>query len=207
MKKLMVFQQPPTKGKAVLRVFADGKRRMRFDATVVFADGKKGDAIKDKDGNVVDYQNVTISGYLSTFQGVTPSDRQGDYVVRGAFNETIPAFMRNPVMLANHDNDVRSLVGSFTTVKEDEKGLYVEGKLSNSPAPFVKDVRFKVAEGHLKTMSMGGVFHYNEDGRGIFKVSLWEGSLTPLPANPDAIFSVRELTDAEVKKVQLELGA
>ena len=61
----------------------------------------------------------------------------------------------------------------------------------------MRDTRFKVAEGHLKTLSMGGLFHYKEDGRGIFKVDLWEGSLTPIPANPDATFSVRSLTDDE----------
>jgi hypothetical protein len=69
------------------------------------------------------------------------------------------------------------------------------------------DIRFKVAEGVLKCLSMGGIFYYREDKRGIFKVALWEGSLTPIPANPDAIVSVRSLTDIEVKKVELELAA
>ena len=79
--------------------------------------------------------------------------------------------------------------------------------LERQIASVIRGVAVKVAEGSLRTMSMGGVFHYLEDGRGIFKVSLWEGSLTPIPANQDAIFSVRELTDAEIKKVRVELGA
>jgi HK97 family phage prohead protease len=178
MKKFMVYREsaPKTDDKAVLKVFADGRKRMRFDAALNFGekDGRSFDEVKESNGLVVDYRNVTIKGYLSTFQHVTPSDRDGDYVQRGAFAETIPHFMRNPVMLANHSNSVSSLVGAFTTVKEDELGLYVEGRLSNSPSEFVKDVRFKVAEGSLRTMSMGGVFHYLEDGRGIFKVSLWK---------------------------------
>ena len=211
MKRFMIYSEPVAKAgeKAVLKVFPDGRKRMRFDAALNFAgkdSGTKFDVVKNADGVIVDYQNVVLKGYLSTFQHVTPSDRDGEYVQRGAFAETIPHFMKNPVMLANHTNTVSSLVGAFKTVKEDELGLYVEGLLSNSPSEFVKDVRFKVAEGSLRTMSMGGVFHYNEDGRGIFKVSLWEGSLTPVPANQDAIFSVRELTDSEIKKVRIELG-
>ena len=130
--------------------------------------------------SIVDYQDVTIKGYLSTFQATTPSDRDGDYVMPGAFSETIPQFMRNPVLLVNHRNAVEDLAGGFTLVKEDAKGLYVEAKLSNSPSEWTKDVRFKVAEGHLRTLSMGGFFSYGEDGRGIEQVSLWEGSLTPI---------------------------
>jgi HK97 family phage prohead protease len=132
-----------------------------------------------------DYQNVRIKGYLSTFNG---TDRDGDTVLPGAFAECIPRFMKNPVMLADHRNSVASVVGHFTVVREDRAGLYIEGILSNSPE--VAHVRALVAEGHLKTMSMGGMFFYKEDGTTIRKVELYEGTLTPVPANPDAIFSV-----------------
>ena len=183
-----------------------GAKLMHFDAAIVVSspDAKKWEEVKDAAGTVIDYRNVTIKGYLSTFRHVTESDRDGDYVERGAFTETIPNFMKNPVLLVNHQNSVKTLGGRFTPVKEDEKGLYVEALLSNSPSEDMRDVRFKVAEGSLRTLSMGGVFHYKEDGRGIFRVMLWEGSLTPVPANPDAVFSVRSLTDAEIKKVQSE---
>lgn len=181
---------------------------MRWDAQIDLAsqDTKKFDTVKDGD-RVVDYQNVTLKGYLSTFKTTTESDRDGDYVDEGAFTETIRKFMKNPVLLVNHRNEVQSLAGSFTVVKEDKRGLYVEAMLSNSQSENMKDVRAKVAEGHLRTLSMGGIFHYKEDGRGIFKVDLWEGSLTPIPANPDAIFSTRELTEHEMKKVQFDIAA
>jgi HK97 family phage prohead protease len=171
-------------------------RVKRFDAAVDVEppDAKKMLVVK-VDDRVVDYQNVGIAGYLSTFKGTTESDRQGDYVDEGAFRETIPKFMLNPVLLSDHRNSVGNLAGNFTSLREDKKGLRVEAMLSNSPDNI--GVRFKVAEGMLKTMSMGGVFHYKEDGRGIFKVDLWEGSLVPIPANPDARFNVRALTEAE----------
>lgn len=139
---------------------------------------------------VIDYKDVKIRGYLSTFKHVTESDREGDYVEPGAFKDTISQFMRNPVLLADHLNKVENLAGRFTKVVEDARGLFVEAELSNSPTPFLKHIRALVAEGHLKTLSMSGRFEYKSDGRGIVKVELLEGSLTPIPANPDALFSV-----------------
>ena len=198
---------------ACQRVFADGLKRLRFDTSARFetnADGKsrdgkdikKYDTVKDGD-TITDYQNVSIRGYLSTFQSTTASDRQGDYVKPGAFAATIPQFMRNPVLLVDHDNDCESAVGHFTTVEEDDKGLYVEAILSNCPCDDCKHVRFAVAEGTLRTMSMGGVFVYDTDGRGIKEVQLFEGSLTPVPVNQDAIFSTRALTQAEAERVRV----
>ena len=166
--------------------------------------GKSFTAIKDGD-RIVDYQDVTIRGYLSTFVGTTAADREGDYVKPGAFKDSIPEFMRNPVMLRDHVPTCENAVGYFTVVKEDAKGLYVEGKLSNSPDDDMVDLRFKVAEGIIRTMSMGGVFLYEPDGRGIAKVNLFEGTLTPLPVNQDAIFSVRAFKPDELKHLRLRV--
>ena len=164
-------------------------------------DSKAFRAVNGKDDLVEDYLDVTIKGYLSTFQETTPSDRQGDYVIPGAFKETLKKFRENPVLLRDHRNTTDSLSGSFTVIKEDKRGLYVEAMLSN--APDVKSIRFKVAEGHLRSLSMGGLFHYESDGRGIFKVDLFEGSLTPVPANPDALTSTRSLTSDEKKAIKV----
>jgi HK97 family phage prohead protease len=95
--------------------------------------------------------------------------------------------MRNPVMLLNHD---RSLIaGQFTLLREDRRGLYVEGRVSDSPAEWMIHTRNLIYEGTLRTMSMGGYFYYGQDGRAIERVDLFEGSLVPIPSNPDAIFS------------------
>lgn len=175
----------------------------RFDAAMSLAGkaAKTFQEVKDAAGNVVDYLDVKISGYLSTFQDTTPSDMVGDYVEPGAFSETIARFMKNPVMLKDHYNNTSNLVGRFTTVREDKKGLWVEGQLSNAPG--VRDIRFLVAEEMLRTMSMGGYFYYRENGHAIFKVVLYEGSLTPIPANPDAMLEVRAMTEADWKKLDL----
>lgn len=180
-----------------------GEKKLRFDARMdLMAEGvKKFEAIQDKETKqVLDYRDVTIKGYLSTFGG---TDRDGDTVERGAFSETVKTFMRNPVLLIDHRNSVEYQAGSFENVREDAKGLYVEARLSNSSSEKMKHVRALVAEGHLKSMSMGGIFYYREDGRTIFKVALFEGSLTPVPANPDALISTRSMTEEDEEKLRL----
>ena len=172
-----------------------GYRHLNLDAK----GAKQFTEVKDKDGNVTDFRDVKLKGYLSTWQHVTPSDRDGEYVVRGAFTETIPKFMKNPVLLAGHYNSPDHAVGVFTKVVEDDQGLYVEAELSNAPG--VADYRFKVAEGVIRTLSMGGRFHRSDDGRGIVKVDLYEGSLVAIPANPDAVFTTRQQADVESMEV------
>lgn len=181
------------------------RKVLHFDAVADLdvPDEKKFVTVKDQAGQITDYRDVSIRGYLSTFANALNADRDGDYVMPGAFEETLKRFRTNPVMLVDHRNQVANIAGSFIKAAEDSKGLYVEGMLSNSPDNI--DVRFKIVERHLKTMSMGGIFHFSEDRRGIFKVDLWEGSLVAIPANPDALFNVRECTEQEMKRVNLAL--
>lgn len=68
-----------------------------------------------------------ISGYASIFGEL---DTQGDRVAVGAFTKSLQAFQRNkrwPKMLWQHDPD--HPIGQWTSLKEDERGLYVEGAL------------------------------------------------------------------------------
>lgn len=173
----------------------DHIKRFQADVELEAPDTKRIETIKDSSGTVVDYRNVSLKGYLSTWKETTESDRQGDAVERGAFKETIPKFMQNPILLVDHRNMVSNIAGKFVSVKEDKRGLAVEAELSNAPDQI--SVRFKIVEGQLQTLSMGGIWHFKEDGRTIFKVDLWEGSLIAIPANPDARFSARSLNERE----------
>ena len=139
------------------------------------------------DGNrIIDYQNVSFRGYASTNESVTKGDRIGDYLRKGAFKKTIKEFKKNPVMLTDHENTTKNIAGSYTQIEEDDRGLFVEGKISNAPA--LATIRTLVAEGHLKTLSIGGMFYYEDDGKGISQVDLMEVSLVAIPMNPDARF-------------------
>jgi HK97 family phage prohead protease len=154
---------------------------------------KSFESIKDENGIVLDYKDVTFKGYASTNESITKGDRIGDYLKRGAFKKTINNFMQNPVMLIDHQNSVREIAGTYTKIYEDKNGLMVEGKISNSPE--LKNIRFLIAEGHLKTLSIGGMFLYGEDGKSIDEVNLYEISLVAIPMNPDALFSVRNVDE------------
>lgn len=129
-----------------------------------------------------DVRDVEFDAYLSTFGNI---DRDGDIVKQGAFTETIKQFQKNPVMLIDHKNSISSIAGSFTSISEDQNGLRVKGKISN--APDMQSLRIKMSEGHIKALSMGGRFQWDEDGVHISKVALHEGSLVAVPANPEAL--------------------
>ena len=208
-KYLRILDNQPLKAvQAALRIVREanaascgrpmGRKLARFDSALLLSAPGVKSFSEVKDGQrVVDYRDVTLKGYLSTFNG---TDRQGDTVKPGAFKDAITTFMRNPRLLIDHRNSAEMVVGSFTTVREDNQGLYVEAQLSNSPGPVAADTRWKVAEGHLGALSMGGYFHYEQDGRTITKVDLYEGSIVAIPANQDALFSVREVTEDEARE-------
>ena len=163
--------------------------------------GRKLTTVRDEDsslGEIEDYRNVTFEGFASTFASVTAADRQGDNIVEGAFTRTIAKFMENPVMLIDHENSVHQIAGSYEKLSQTSSGLAVRGRVSD--APRLKDVRFLLAEGHLRALSIGGMFRYDVDGRTILEIELFEISLVAVPANPDALFSVRKISIDDATK-------
>jgi HK97 family phage prohead protease len=131
-------------------------------------------------------ERLTIEGYLSTFGNM---DRDGEFVLPGAFKDSIQRFLLNPVLLSDHINSVTKAAGRFVQMKEDDHGLFFVAEIGTGPD--LAQIRSLITDGILKTVSMGGLFHFSADGRGIFKVELFEGSLTPIPSNPLALFTVR----------------
>lgn len=153
--------------------------------------------VKGQGGQITDYMDVEVEGYLSTFVTKTPSDRIGDYVLPGAFTETLVPFKKNPISLVDHVNSVFMAAGVFTAIEERKDGLWCRIRITN--APNMADLRVRVVEGVIRTLSMSGFFYYLEDGNGIYKVDLFEGSFVAVPMNPDALFTVRSLNLDEYK--------
>lgn len=178
----------------------DGRIESHYDNGMVIhrsreIDEKKLELIEDlQSGQIVDYHGVTIEGYLSPFG--PPEDRQGDIVQRGAFRESIEAFkLRGLPLLVDHQNKVASLAGRFTSLKEDSHGLRFTAEISNAPG--LADLRIKIVEGHVRTVSMGGRFYFDAgDGKTITKVDLFEGSIVSIPAADRAVFSLRAADSA-----------
>lgn len=65
-----------------------------------------------------------FAGYASVFGGL---DSYGDTIVKGAYADTLAGRTRPVQMRWNHFGPV---IGKWTTIREDEKGLWVEGALT-----------------------------------------------------------------------------
>lgn len=169
-------------------------------------EGAKAATVIREGDKIADYVGVTFEGYGSTFVGTTPSDREGDYVMAGAFNKSLARFKRNPIMLINHQRSVDSVVGHYPKVGVNERGLALQGKVTDEPTDLGRHIRFGIMEGSLRSLSMGGLFFYLEDKKGIREVDLFEVSLVAVPANSDCTLLARSLNaDLAEKAFQVHL--
>ena len=133
-----------------------------------------------------------FSGYAALFN--TP-DLSGELIAPGAFKDSLAAMTHKLPLLFSHETS--EPIGIFRVVKEDSKGLYVEGEL-NLNTQSGKDAYSLLKQGALTGLSIAFLpvdFVPNKDGsRTITKLTLLEISLTPVPAQPKAqVTSVRSL--------------
>ena len=143
--------------------------------------------ITEKDSKGVSKMYFTFKGYGSTFGNM---DRVRDVVVKGCFIESLKEMI--PSLLWQHEWD--EPVGIFVKIYEDDKGLYVEGKM-----PLDDDfVRGRVVPqleiGSVKSMSIGystqkSTYDEENDIYYLTKLLLWEISLVTIPANKEAIIT------------------
>lgn len=121
-----------------------------------------------------------FEGYASVFGAL---DQHYDIVSKGAFKKSIKG--RQPAMLWQHRSS--EPIGVFKSVKEDDKGLYVEAAL-NLDVQQAREAYALLKQGAITGLSVG----YNaikwswDDKKGIRtleEVDLWEISLVTFPAN------------------------
>lgn len=127
-----------------------------------------------------------FEGYGSTFGNI---DEGYDRVVAGAFKNTIDKWNRSskrmPV-LWQHDSTMP--IGIFVSMQEDQKGLFVKGKLPKDDS-FVKGrVVPQMKIGSICDMSIGYYakrYSYDEGGmvRNLEEIDLVECSLVTMPMN------------------------
>jgi len=89
-----------------------------------------------------------FSGYASTFGNV---DEDGDIIERGAFSLTLPEFLKTGLILWQHQ--MRVPIGKPVEAYEDEKGLFVKGRISDTADG--RDCLTLMRDGVIKKLSIG----------------------------------------------------
>jgi len=145
-------------------------------------------------------EHGTFSGYGSVFNN---EDFQNDVVQPGAFASSLERHTANdtmPALLLHHDS--QRPCGVYTVVKEDRRGLYVEGELLLSTTDG-RDAYELLKAGALTGLSVGyqtirEEFDHSQKVNFLKEVDLWEISLVTFPANDQArVSSVKTPRDFE----------
>lgn len=121
-----------------------------------------------------------FSGYASMFGGI---DSYGDTIELGAYENTLKNRERPVKMMFNHAAPV---IGKWTKIKEDDKGLYVEGELTPGHSK-ATDVFASLKHGAIDGLSIGyrvKDYEHLNDGRRLLKeIDLVEISVVEEPAD------------------------
>ena len=132
-------------------------------------------------------EGAVIEGYASVF-GVT--DRGGDVVDAGAYTASLKALTkagRNVKMLWQHDPT--EPIGVWDEVREDEKGLFVKGRLLMDVGR-AREAKALLEAGAIEGLSIGyrTVKAKKDDAgrRRLAELELWEVSLVTFPMLPEA---------------------
>ena len=140
--------------------------------------------------------SVYIEGYAST----TDIDRQGDVVPASVWEAGIKNYLKNPIILAQHDYD--DPVGRMVQHRVDSTGLWVKARISAAAEIFnlVKDgvvtafsVGFRVMDAEYNAATELFV---------IKQLELVEISIVSVPANQNTLFSLsKAFNDADEYKI------
>jgi HK97 family phage prohead protease len=138
----------------------------------------------------IDDETGVIKGYGSVYGNL---DLKGDVMQPGVFTKSLAAWKdkgKLPPMLWQHQS--ANPVGPYTTMREDNKGLYTEGQLLIKDVPQAKIAHALLKSGAISGQSVG----YNTKDEdydpkgGIWNVKeadLWECSVVTFPANTEAL--------------------
>ena len=150
-------------------------------------------------------QDGTFEGYASVFNVI---DQGMDVVAPGAFTKTLGT--RKIKMLWQHDQ--AQPIGVWDEVREDERGLYVKGRILKDVAKGAEAMALLRA-GAIDSMSIGyraieAVPEGNNQVRKLTEVDLFEISLVTFPMLPDAkVTSVKSIrTERDFERFLRDAG-
>lgn len=135
-------------------------------------------------------ESIFIEGYAST----TDIDRSGDVVPQSVWEEGIKNYLKNPIILAQHDHD--DPIGRTVEHKIDEKGLWIKARISAAAEVFnlIKDeiltafsIGFRILDAEYNAAAE--VFL-------IKKLELVEISVVSVPCNQNTLFNLSKAFDS-----------
>lgn len=153
--------------------------------------------------------NGYVSGYASVFGTL---DAQREVVAKGAFRRSLSQLRgkrAKPAMLWMHD--ARQPIGVWESLREDVRGLAVEGALAIKTQGGAEAYEL-LKMGAVTGLSIGYrtiASHIDNDKRTrtLTDVDLYEVSLVTFPANNEArIHAVKEFSDDELRALVARLG-
>lgn len=135
-------------------------------------------------------ESVFIEGYASTVD----IDRSGDVVPKSVWEAGIQNYLKNPIILAQHDYD--DPIGRMVDYKIDDKGLWVKARISSAAEECFNLIKDKV----LTAFSIGFKIidaEYNSAAEVflIKELELVEISVVSVPCNQNTLFDLSKAFD------------
>ena len=135
-------------------------------------------------------ESVFIEGYAST----NDMDRSGDVVPTSVWEKGIQNYLKNPIILAQHDYD--DPIGRMVDYKVDSKGLWVKARISAAAEEVFGLIKDKV----LTAFSIGFKIldaEYNSAAEVfvIKELELVEISVVSVPCNQNTLFDLSKAFD------------
>lgn len=142
---------------------------------------------------------MKFSGYASKFNDI---DSYNDTIMQGAYTKTLSNRERPIRLRWNHYGEI---IGKWTTIKEDDYGLYVEGELTPNHSK-AQDVYALLKHGAIDGLSIGFYlrdFEIKPDGvRVIKEAELVEISVVEEPADLGAVIGDVKSALSEMKTLK-----
>ena len=144
-------------------------------------------------------ESVFIEGYAST----TDIDRSGDVVPKSVWEKGIQNYLKNPIILAQHDYD--DPIGRMTDYKIDDKGLWIKARISAAAEECFNLIKDKV----LTAFSIGFKIidaEYNSAAEVflIKELELVEISVVSVPCNQNTLFDLSKAFDSAADYTQFK---
>lgn len=133
---------------------------------------------------------IRISGWASRYRTEDGVVIDRDQEVTDTDSLSIKNFLKNPVILYNHDQD--NIIGRATRITKSYEGIFIEAEIHRITG--LEHVYEAVAKNLLQTFSIGFIpkaFDYDEDNDVLVLQDgdLFEVSVVSVPANAEAVFS------------------